>query len=99
LQALQQEMDELDFNAKEEAGLQSLKDEMERRIRDLSATVESYSAKLEGRLNFEFQDPVKGFDRSKVKGMVAKLVRMIDPTTATALEVCVCVSPVAAAAL
>jgi structural maintenance of chromosome 2 len=42
---------------------------------------------LEARLNFEFRDPERGFDRSKVKGLVAKLVRVRDPRNATALEI------------
>ncbi len=36
---------------------------------------------------FEYKDPVKNFDRSKVKGLIANLVRVRDPKTATALEV------------
>jgi chromosome segregation ATPase len=46
------------------------------------------------------RDPERGWDASRVKGVVAKLVRVKDPATATALEVtaggrlyqvCVCV--------
>lgn len=38
-------------------------------------------------MSFEYRDPERDFDRSKVKGVVAKLVRLQDPTTTTALEV------------
>ncbi len=38
-------------------------------------------------VDFQFKDPERGFDRSRVKGVVAKLVRVADPTTTTALEV------------
>ena len=38
-------------------------------------------------LNFQYQDPERGFDRSRVKGVVARLVRITDPSTSTALEV------------
>ena len=38
-------------------------------------------------LQFEYQDPVPGFNREKVKGPVAKLVRVKDMSAATALEV------------
>ena len=38
-------------------------------------------------VNFDFRDPERNFDRSKVKGVVAKLVRVQDPKTTTALEV------------
>ena len=38
-------------------------------------------------VNFQYRDPERGFDRGKVKGVVAKLVRLQDPATTTALEV------------
>ena len=37
-------------------------------------------------LDFRFKDPEPGFDRSAVKGVVAQLLRVKDPATATALE-------------
>uniref|UniRef100_A0A7N0ZUI2 SMC hinge domain-containing protein n=1 Tax=Kalanchoe fedtschenkoi TaxID=63787 RepID=A0A7N0ZUI2_KALFE len=45
---------------------------------------------LSGRLaNVEltYRDPTKGFDRSKVKGVIAKLIKVKDSNTMTALEV------------
>lgn len=38
-------------------------------------------------LDFQYRDPEKGFDRNKVKGVVAKLVHIEDPSVSTALEV------------
>ena len=38
-------------------------------------------------LDFQFSDPERNFDRSRVKGKVAKLLRVQDPATSTALEV------------
>lgn len=38
-------------------------------------------------IDFRYSDPERGFDRSRVKGVVAKLTRVADPSTATALEV------------
>ncbi|PSC74142.1 structural maintenance of chromosomes 2-1-like [Micractinium conductrix] len=38
-------------------------------------------------IDFRYADPERGFDRSRVKGVVAKLTRVADPATATALEV------------
>lgn len=55
--------------------MQKLKDE----IRNLSA----YLSNVE----FSYLDPVKNFDRSKVKGVVAKLIKVKDRSTVTALEV------------
>lgn len=53
----------------------------------LLQVVDRLSAQLAGRLNFEYQDPQKNFDRSKVKGLVAKLIDVKDKTHSTALEV------------
>ena len=38
-------------------------------------------------LDFRFRDPEANFDHGRVKGVVAKLVRVKDVSTATALEV------------
>ena len=38
-------------------------------------------------MQFDYQAPSKNFDRNKVKGPVAKLIQVHDPTTTTALEV------------
>jgi hypothetical protein len=46
--------------------------------------------KLSGELanvHFSYRDPERNFDRSKVKGVVARLIRIKDSSTATALEV------------
>lgn len=55
--------------------MQKLKDE----IRNLSAQLANF--------DFSYRDPVKNFDRSKVKGVVAKLIKVKDSSTMTALEV------------
>ena len=55
--------------------LQKLKDE----IRDLSAQLSN--------VQFIYRDPVRNFGRSKVKGVVAKLIKVNDSSTMTALEV------------
>lgn len=60
--------------------MQKLKD----KIRDLSARLSN--------VQFAYCDPVKNFDRSKVKGVVAKLIRVKDSSTMTALEVRMAVS-------
>lgn len=47
----------------------------------------SISAGLGHILNFAYSDPRQGFDRRTVKGVLARLARVKDPTHATALEV------------
>lgn len=50
-------------------------------------TADRLTASLEARLRFEFRDPERGFDRSRVKGLVARLITVRDPGTSTALEI------------
>lgn len=55
--------------------VQKLKDE----IRNLSAQLAC--------VEFKYRDPIQNFDRSKVKGVVAKLIKVKDSAAMTALEV------------
>ncbi|VVA10918.1 PREDICTED: structural maintenance of [Prunus dulcis] len=55
--------------------VQKLKDEM----RNLSGQLAN--------VDFTYRDPEKNFDRSKVKGVVARLIKVKDSSTMTALEV------------
>ncbi|KAJ7982522.1 Structural maintenance of chromosomes protein [Quillaja saponaria] len=55
--------------------VQKWKDE----IRNLSAQLAN--------VDFTYRDPIKNFDRSKVKGVVAKLIKVKDRSAMTALEV------------
>jgi structural maintenance of chromosome 2 len=73
---------ESDFNAMERQ-----KVDLESAVAELAQQVDTLSAQLEGRLAFKYSDPVRGFDRSKVKGLVAKLIEVRDARNATALEV------------
>ena len=55
--------------------MQNLKDE----IRILSSQLAN--------VDFTYNDPVKNFDRARVKGVVAKLIKVKDSSAMTALEV------------
>lgn len=52
----------------------------------LKAEIRNISVNL-ANVDFSYRDPVKNFDRSKVKGVVAKLIKVKDSSTVTALEV------------
>lgn len=56
-------------------------------IQKLKDEVHVLSGKL-ANVQFTYRDPTKNFDRSKVKGVVAKLIKVKDASTMTALEVC-----------
>ncbi|KAI7750267.1 hypothetical protein M8C21_031841 [Ambrosia artemisiifolia] len=76
--------------AYEEGQMESLeKDRMveSETVHKLKEEIRNISSRL-GNIEFSFRDPVKNFDRSKVKGVVAKLIKVKDSSTMTALEVC-----------
>jgi len=84
---LQNTLSELNFNQEDYINLDQEKDHLTSSLEELNGIVETLSAQLGSRLAFNYSDPVRGFDRSKVKGLVAKLIEVQDPITATALEV------------
>lgn len=55
-------------------------------VRRCKDKVDELRGQLAG-MDFSYRDPEPHFDRSKVKGVVAKLVRVKDTVAATALEV------------
>jgi structural maintenance of chromosome 2 len=71
----------------DENALRSQASTLQASIAQLKDQVDNLTASLEARLSFEFRDPEKGFDRSKVKGLVARLVQVNDREAATALEI------------
>jgi structural maintenance of chromosome 2 len=75
------------FDPVEQKALVAEKGELESSLGDLREVSERLEAELSGRLAFEFKAPSKTFDRSKVKGLVARLVTVSDRASATALEV------------
>ncbi|CAI9295758.1 unnamed protein product [Lactuca saligna] len=56
-------------------------------VHKIKEEIRMISSRL-GNIEFSYRDPVKNFDRSKVKGVVAKLIKVKDSSTMTALEVC-----------
>ena len=77
----------LNFSEDDESSLYDSKKQLENQYSNLSETVDTMSAQLEGRLAFNYRDPSKNFDRKKVRGLVANLVNVGNAKNATALEV------------
>uniref|UniRef100_UPI00358F90A9 structural maintenance of chromosomes protein 2 n=1 Tax=Myxine glutinosa TaxID=7769 RepID=UPI00358F90A9 len=57
-----------------------------KRIREMEEELEKRRTKFP-QLHFDYKDPVRGWDRSRVKGLVASLITVKERATATALEV------------
>ena len=86
LNALTIQLHELDYNEDMEKELLSNKATEEQAVAKLREQLDDLSSQL-SRIQFEYKDPVKNFDRSKVKGLVAELIELKDVGTAAALEV------------
>jgi structural maintenance of chromosome 2 len=84
---LQVQIEHLGFSFSEFHDLELEKNNLEHSISQLEQATDRLSTQLEARLSFRYIDPTKGFDRSKVKGLVAKLMDVKDSLHATALEV------------
>jgi len=80
-------LEEIEFRPEEYAEKERQRSSLELEVAELSENLESLKTKLEARLSFNFKDPVKGFDTSKIKGIVANLVSVKDSRDSVALEV------------
>lgn len=80
-------LEKLDFSPDEYDRLDQEQSSLRESITGLKDRIDDLSAQLSAKLTFSYQDPCKGFDRSKVKGRVANLIKVKDAKFATALEV------------
>lgn len=87
VEKIKADMKKIDFDSDRFNALENEKSDLDNSISELRELVDTLSAKLQGRLSFQYSDPVRGFDRSKVKGLVAKLIQVNDSKYSTALEV------------
>lgn len=77
---------ELDFDCAAAEVLTEKLNEERREVAVLTERVDQLSARLES-CDFRYTDPHANFDRRKVHGLVAKLIRVKDPRMTTAMEV------------
>ncbi|XP_069623040.1 structural maintenance of chromosomes protein 2 isoform X1 [Ranitomeya imitator] len=83
---LEAEMKKLNYeDGKEEKFLEKYR-ELSRNVGRLREAYESLMARYSS-LHFEYRDPEKNWDKSRVKGLIASLISVKDVSTATALEV------------
>ncbi|XP_048126588.1 LOW QUALITY PROTEIN: structural maintenance of chromosomes protein 2-like [Alosa alosa] len=83
---LEAEMKKLNYEDGKEEGLIERKRQLSKEVLHLREKYESLMGQFPN-LRFEYTDPERGWDRSKVKGLVASLFSVKDVSTATALEV------------
>ncbi|KAN0047727.1 hypothetical protein ACTA71_002112 [Dictyostelium dimigraforme] len=87
IQQITRSIQELQLDNSKQQDLTEKKRQLEPLVSKLREEVGNASAQLSG-LEFTYTDPSKGFNRSKVKGIVANLITLKDVETATALEIC-----------
>ncbi|RMX39519.1 hypothetical protein pdam_00006145, partial [Pocillopora damicornis] len=83
---LEDEMKKLKYEEGKEEKLIAKRRELEAEDSALRTKVETLEAKFP-KLQFDYRDPETGFDRKKVKGLVAQLIQVKDVSSATGLEV------------
>ena len=86
VEEFKQRLASLNFDPSAASALEANAQESRAQMQALQDRVDELNSQLNA-VNFEFRDPERNFDRSKVKGVVAKLVRVHDPKVSTALEV------------
>jgi structural maintenance of chromosome 2 len=89
LEMISGELHSFQFDPSEEQIAMERKTELETQLNQISKKIQEVERSIHG-LEFSYTDPYPGFDRSKVKGLVANLITIpkehVDK--ATALEVC-----------
>lgn len=84
---LEKKLAEVGYDEIDENRLRQESSALKSQVASLKDEVNTLMAQTQARMQFHYKDPEKGFDRSRVKGYVAQLIRVSDPSTAAALEV------------
>ncbi|TMS23743.1 Structural maintenance of chromosomes protein 2 [Larimichthys crocea] len=83
---LQAELDKLSYEDGKEENLLDTRRQLSREVAKLKETYERLVSRFPN-LRFDYKDPERGWDRSKVKGLLANLITVRDVSYATGLEV------------
>lgn len=87
--ALEKALEKIDWDEERGKALRERKDKETAAVRELVERRDDLKSQLAA-LDFEFNDPYKGFDRSKIKGLIANLIKIDEKhlQAAQALEIC-----------
>ena len=86
LQGLKERLQSFSYDEDAAQLLESKIEAEQESIRQIEDKIDQMSSRVAAS-EFHYKDPVKGFDRSKVKGVVSRLVKVADPKYSSALEV------------
>ena len=87
VQRLRAELSGLDFDPSAYERAERRVSELERSCGELRRAAEETESQLGSSLQFQYRDPEPGFDRSRVKGVVASLIEVRDERYSQAIEV------------
>ena len=85
--AIENQFQSLHYEEAEEQKIRDKKNKVYSQLQIIRDKCSILSAQLEAKLKFEFKDPERGFDRNRIKGLIARLLKVKDPLNAIALEV------------
>jgi structural maintenance of chromosome 2 len=83
---LESSLSELNYDESELSTMKQKREVLKSDLASIRAKIDSFELKFP-MLQFRYKDPYDGFDRTTVKGPVAKLFEVDDASTCTALEV------------
>ncbi|XP_060555176.1 LOW QUALITY PROTEIN: structural maintenance of chromosomes protein 2-like [Ruditapes philippinarum] len=86
LNKLEAELKKLNYEEGKDEMLETQRRTLSQEVNRLQDKMETLEARFP-HLHFDYKNPEKNFDRSKVSGLVCKLIKVKDVKTATALEV------------
>ncbi|KNC50009.1 condensin complex component subunit [Thecamonas trahens ATCC 50062] len=86
VEVAQAQLNALAFSEEEVSSAEATVNELEGELAPMRDALSILESKL-ARFSFEYADPERGFDRSKVKGLVGELISVNTPEAMTALEV------------
>ena len=84
---LQTDLTNLNYSEKDEKSVRNDLNTSKNHYAKLTDDINTLTAQLEARLMFTYKDPERNFDRSRVKGLVAKLITIQNSQYSTALEI------------
>ncbi|XP_055767180.1 structural maintenance of chromosomes protein 2 [Salvelinus fontinalis] len=83
---IEADMEKLQYQDGKEEGLLDRKRQLNREVTTLRNTYEGLMSRFPN-LRFDYSDPERGWDRSRVKGLLANLITVSDVSYSTGLEV------------
>ena len=84
---LDTQLQSLSFDESEDMALRAESSQITHNMSMKKDEVNTLSAQIEARLNFNYKDPERNFNRNSVKGILGKLFQIKDTKTCTALEI------------